>query len=1851
MKKIHAIALAVGITAVVALTALFKQTPDAIPTPPAVALSTPSINAPQWQNLLIEYPQGYIGAEQKLIYRFNNPAVTVAQVGKSDAERVSINPAIEFSTLWLDESTLQITPLSAFPADTKIELTLHNKGLLIGQQLPNFTHQVQVLPQQLSIREIGFGNTSQEQALTYQFDVQTLEPIALPALKNMFEVSQSSGQPLPIEWQQQTPRAWRATISGIVKTTSSQSMTLSWKETPAAEEFAAKRTFDIPLLDQFDLLSSQVQQQNDQKFELRFSQTIGKQDLMGLIKLNDQDVRAKVNGNVIQLFPDSPLKNKVKIWISRQLKSSNEQTLHADVIQELQVSSLLPEIKMLDGGFILPQADRLLIPIEATNIKAIQLRVFEIYSNNIGQYLQDTSRNWQTDYGNRSVGRYIDQKEMILPQPAFNDKQQLQVDVTELVGKHRGSILRIEASILPQHSLYNCDTQLTAEPLVALERLNYEGSYQRDDEIPEHLWRFYQSEGYYDWDERRNPCKKAYFTDYNDKTTVSKTFIASNIGIMAKMGGDKQLHILTTNLQSGKAAPGKQVSVFNYQNQIIGKIVTDAQGLASLKPEGVPYYLKAEGDGDVGYLRIPNNEALPTSQFDTSGVKTSEGVKGFFYAERNVWRPGDNIYLMLILQDKNQQLPTDFPVTLDFFDPKNQKVKTIVQRQHNNGFYRFDLSTDDDAQTGNWHVVAKAGGSYFDTSIKIENIMPNRLKIELDLPKTPLKLDWHSFTLNAAWLNGAKAQSLKADVELKLATTQTKFDGYANFNFDDTTRKFAAESKKIFEGTLDADGKATIKFAPDMNIRSPGALKAMFIQRVFEANGQFSTQYRHATVLPYPIWAGMAVPEEIRNSSLDPKGKANIDFVAITADGQPLDKQGISIKLQKLKWRWWWDQEDSGSANYVSDEEIEIVDSRVLFTDEAGRVQWEMFGKDYESGRYRLSACIENYTPDYHCASQELYIGWGYGDSSSRDGATRLSLSADKTSYQVGDVAKIHLPEGPDREVLITLEGGNNVKSKQWVKVAKGEDIVEIPLTREMAPNIYAYITQIQPHQNRQNDVPLRSYGILNLQVSDPNSHLQVNIDAPSEVEPESKFVVKVSEKQGKAMSYTLAMVDEGLLGITDFHVPEPHAALYQREALGVRTWDLFDDVVGAYSADLSHLLAVGGSELIPKRDGQRERRFKPVVKFFGPFDLAKGAIDEHEIELPPYMGSVRLMVVAGDGYAYGQHETNLKVSQALTLLSTVPRVIGTGEEFALPVALFLTEEQSKTVNVTVTTNDLLKAPIAQSTVQFSQAGEQTAILRIKAGDIPGMGKITVTATAGDLIAKESIDLPVRIANSPIQRSISKVLKPGESWQPAAANIGTVGTNKQWLSASRSPDFGFKRIELALEDYPFMCVEQATSKVFPLLYRSLYQTPSAEDAELIQQRIQKHIKQLSKYQLGSGQFSYWPRATGVEEFSNLYAGYFMLRAQQQGYAVDATLLKQWLNHTNTEANSFNESWSYGLTLQAWRLWILAIADKANMGAMNRLREDLMNQPAYSNAIAHQLLALAYAEQSLADIALTLQQHGGMTQHEHLTGIVNSEIIRLVIKLELATALQQSQQRWQIALQLAEKLRTGEYLNTIETAWASAVLMQQFGGSQQNAAAQVTVKNGQASTEWQIADQAFTDELKTYQADNFAVTNSGSTDLYLTLTQQGIPAQGEEKASAYGISMQTRYTALDGTPLDITSIKQGTDFIAIVEVINNYGDRIDDLSLQQVFPAGWQLRNTGLAEDTLSAQLSHQTVGDDRVSSFFALAQGGSQSRITVKVMLNASFAGRYYLPAWQANSMYDTQVRANNTGSWVEVKP
>src|SRR6202035_5486647 len=124
-------------------------------------------------------------------------------------------------------------------------------------------------------------------------------------------------------------------------------------------------------------------------------------------------------------------------------------------------------------------------------------------------------------------------------------------------------------------------------------------------------------------------------------------------------------------------------------------------------------------------------------------------------------------------------------------------------------------------------------------------------------------------------------------------------------------------------------------------------------------------------------------------------------------------------------------------------------------------------------------------------------------------------------------------------------------------------------------------------------------------------------ITMPDKLKPETQSSITISEASGKEMTYTVAIVDEGLLDITNYKTPDPHETFYAREALGVKTWDLFDYVIGAYGGGLERILSIGGDGTAGTNRNVSVNRFKPIVKFLGPFNLAAGEKQTRLCTLP----------------------------------------------------------------------------------------------------------------------------------------------------------------------------------------------------------------------------------------------------------------------------------------------------------------------------------------------------------------------------------------------------------------------------------------------------------------------------------------------------------------------------------------------------------------------------------------------------------------------------------------------------------
>ena len=624
-----------------------------------------------WRDHLADYTQGWVGAEQPLVFRFTHPVIDAKQLNKPLDGIVHIEPAQDAVAVFTAEDTMEVRHPQRFAAGSTFTITV-KPGKLKGlpATLPALRHELHVLEQGINLREIGLvAHPGNDEQLLLEGSLETSDSADPQAVEKVLSATHGSNV-LAIAWKHVDAREHRFTVQGIVRGAAASEVLVRWDGAALAVTSKGERAVAIPPLAAFTLTSARGVVQPDAHIALHFSQMLdAAQDFTGIVQLNGANARTQLDGSVLRAYASGRLSGEVTVRVAEGLRSARGATLGEAVEQKLTFAAELPAVRFAEQGHILPAAERITIPFEAVAVKAVHVRAFEVPAANIGQYLQNSGldfagRRYADDYSHRAVGRYLWQKTLVLPEVPVADWKRFDLDVGELVANKKGSLIRLELVVLPQDSAYACDTAPVAQPEQDAEKLSFNG-FDQASNVPEHLRAFYESAGYYEWDQRDNPCHVAYYSNH-ENTLVSQMFFASSIGLLAKQGSDRELHVLVSDLRAGKPLSGAAVTVFNFQRQRIGSGNSGSDGLMTIAVEGVPFYLMAEKGGDTAYLKVPRNASLPTSQFDTGGARPQDGLKGFFYGERDIWRPGDDIYLTFILQDRDDRLPANYPVTVEF---------------------------------------------------------------------------------------------------------------------------------------------------------------------------------------------------------------------------------------------------------------------------------------------------------------------------------------------------------------------------------------------------------------------------------------------------------------------------------------------------------------------------------------------------------------------------------------------------------------------------------------------------------------------------------------------------------------------------------------------------------------------------------------------------------------------------------------------------------------------------------------------------------------------------------------------------------------------------------------------------------------------------------------------------------------------------------------------------------------------------------------------------------------------------------------------------------------------------------
>lgn len=475
-----------------------------------------------------------------------------------------------------------------------------------------------------------------------------------------------------------------------------------------------------------------------------------------------------------------------------------------------------------------------------------------------------------------------------------------------------------------------------------------------------------------------------------------------------------------------------------------------------------------------------------------------------------------------------------------------------------------------------------------------------------------------------------------------LARVNTQFKQYGQYVFNNPASEFTSVKTEVYEGTLDGTGKTSFQLKLPQTTDAPGLLNATITARVFEPGGDASIYTQSVPFSPFTSYVGIRLNQP-EGKYIETDKEHTFDVVTLTPDGRLTDRSNLEYKIYRMDWSWWWENQNESYGTYINSSSITPVASGNLRTT-GGKASFNFRVNYPDWGRYLV------YVKDResgHATGGTVYIDWpewrGRSAKSDPSNLKMLTFSLDKDSYQPGDKATAIIPASAGGRALITLENGSTILKREWLNVEKGQDCkYSFDVTDEMAPNVYLHISLLQPHAQTINDLPIRMYGVMPVPVNNPQTILQPQIAMPDVLRPETDFQVTVSERNGKPMTYTLAIVDDGLLDLTNFKTPNPWQEFYAREALGIRTWDMYDDVLGAKAGRYPAMFSTGGDETLKPADA-KANRFKPVVRFIGPFYLDKGKKQTHTLKLPMYVGSVRAMIVAGQNGAYGNAEKRHK--------------------------------------------------------------------------------------------------------------------------------------------------------------------------------------------------------------------------------------------------------------------------------------------------------------------------------------------------------------------------------------------------------------------------------------------------------------------------------------------------------------------------------------------------------------------------------------------------------------------------------
>ncbi len=1294
----------------------------------------------------------------------------------------------------------------------------------------------------------------------------------------------------------------------------------------------------------------------------------------------------------------------------------------------------------------------------------------------------------------------------------------------------------------------------------------------------------------------------------------------TDIGISARLW-DRSMLVWVNGLSDGGALPDCSVTVYSSSNQILARGTTDKDGLWSFSdqkgwdPQLRPAVVTVEKGDDLSFL-VLTGDKFADSGVDVSGASWISSYQAECLLPRGIFRPGETVDIETIVRAPRMGLPGEFPFMWRVVGPSDSEVIRGSQPLSPLGTAATSFALPVESPTGRYRFevsVPGGDGPLGSTSFLVEDFTPPRIELDLTSAKDLLSVgDDVDLSFKASYLFGAPSPGLPWEMQVFASPRRFSSKVFTGYSFGDEEVSPNVFSDYVGSGNLDDQGEGAMTWTVPDHWRAPSMVDLTLSIQAMEPGGRWVSRF---ITLPCALSArqiGIRSPE----GDVLPGKAAPFKVAAVTAEDKPLSVS-LSWELFSVFDRYVMVREDGRTRMRWQEEKVSVTGGSISVKDGKG----DLSVTPDQEGRYLLVLS------DGEGASGSVrFDSWRPWDGSSKAASMpdRIELSLDGNSLA-------YVAPFPGR-ALFTLEADGLVEARVIPSVDRSGKVAFDPKD-SLWPNGWCSLQVIRPVSDKGNWGPHRAIGAIAVPMDNGSLKADVRLDLADSVEPGSTLHVKasVADGKGKPMSgqLWLAVVDRGILGLTDHQLPDPWKSFTAQRRLGSRASDLYDELIPIESRETPLLHPAGGAGaamMALNLSPLKSRGFKVLSMVQSDLEVKEG-LAEGYFELPEFSGGATVMAVfVGSGL--GSASASVSIAREITVDPGVPSVLAPGDSVKVPLSVISASSRDVDLSLEVQSSGQWtyqgNSPVS---VKVPAGGTIVLDLPLKAQDLGGYGELKVRATGPGLDFVVERETVIRPAMPRITLSDSGISDPGVtrfdergSWFP-----GTAIWNL-YLSGSPKADL-FPAVSF-LRGYPYRCLEQTVSSTWPLVVMAdMVKSMESLSQDDLNRLLVENIVRLQALQLYDGSFVSWPNGAS-DRWGSIYAAHLLALVDPslipEGMAMrTGNFLRAFLADSSEDTQSLSQ--------KAYGAYVISLSGQPPLGWM----EWLSDKVGEMDEAGRSFLAGAYGLAGKKDQAKALFGRAVTVGDDPYRSPMRDQAIRL---LALDGIAPDGPEQALIAGELSRSLNASP-LSTQEAGFAVLALGRYLSRADVKPFSAV-VSDGESSFSLSTGDERI---LSADVYRSWELKNQGPGRVVWSRTVSGVPLDAQPQIDQ-GIKVRRVLTDREGNELNPSKPLELGQEVTVRITLTPTGP-LSNPVVVDVLPGCFEVWNPALepGEESITAR---REVRFDRVLFFPDLVEQEVSMGYRCRVIARGEFA----LPPVAAEAMYNPGVRSLNGGGRITVK-